>query len=48
MADHEKVVVPAAEGYDESDAAYVVRGSETSEPATTPEELSRRVSELVR
>jgi uncharacterized protein YyaL (SSP411 family) len=48
MADHEKVVVPAAEGYDEPDAAYVVRGDETSEPATTPEELSRRVSGLAR
>jgi uncharacterized protein YyaL (SSP411 family) len=48
MADHEKVVVPAAAGYDEPDAAYVVRGDETSQPATTPEELGGRVSELVR
>ena len=48
MADHEKVVVPAAEGYDEPGAAYVVRGDETSQPATTPEELSQRVSELAR
>ncbi|WP_440988797.1 DUF255 domain-containing protein [Haloarchaeobius baliensis] len=48
MADHEKVVVPATEGYAEPDAAYVVRGAETSEPATTPEELGRRVSELAR
>ncbi|WP_435346130.1 DUF255 domain-containing protein [Haloarchaeobius sp. HRN-SO-5] len=45
MADHEKVVIPAAEGYEESGAAYVVRGDEVADPAWTPEELGERVSE---
>lgn len=44
MADHEKVVVPDASGYDEAGAAYVVRGEAVAEPAHDPETLSKRVS----
>ncbi|MFC7239597.1 DUF255 domain-containing protein [Saliphagus sp. GCM10025317] len=49
IADHEKVVVPDAA--DVSDvpegAAIAERGSRTTEPATTPAELSDRVSNLL-
>lgn len=48
MADHEKVVVPAATGEDvETGTAYVVRDGDRSEPATTPEELSSLVEDGV-
>jgi uncharacterized protein YyaL (SSP411 family) len=43
IADHEAVVVPGAEGVEAGTAR--VRGSDES--ATTPEELSRQVSEAV-
>ncbi|WP_312910456.1 DUF255 domain-containing protein [Natronosalvus caseinilyticus] len=49
IADHEKVVVPGAA--DVSDvpegAAVAERGSQATDPATTPEELSDRVSDLL-
>ncbi|WP_435319408.1 DUF255 domain-containing protein [Haloarchaeobius sp. TZWSO28] len=47
MADHEKVVVPNATGYEESSAAYVVRGDSVADPAYDPETLSRRVSDAM-
>jgi uncharacterized protein YyaL (SSP411 family) len=47
IADHEKVVVPEASDEDyERGSAYAVVAGERSAPATTPEELSERVSEL--
>ncbi len=41
IADHEKIVVPNADGDYEQGAAYLVGDERISEPAQTPEELNR-------
>ncbi|GAB3039071.1 DUF255 domain-containing protein [Natronobiforma cellulositropha] len=46
LADHEKVVVPASDAL-ESGTARVEHGSRVSSPATTPAELSERVSTVL-
>ncbi|UTF54092.1 DUF255 domain-containing protein [Natronosalvus rutilus] len=49
IADHEKVVVPGVQGVSDvpEGAAVAERGSRTTEPATTPAELSDHVSNLL-
>ncbi|WP_327052507.1 DUF255 domain-containing protein [Halomicrococcus gelatinilyticus] len=48
VADHEKVVVPDAEGDYESGHAYLVADGEPSDPAATPDELSELVEDYFR
>ena len=46
VADHEKVVVPAAAGVDETEAV-VERGERTTHPAETPAEVAERVGDVL-